>query len=203
MSKRTFLFGAGGHAKVILEILEAEGAAIGGLFDANLSAGPIWDYAVAEFPGDLDPEQDDLIIAVGHNTSRRDLAQSLDVPFGTAVHPSAVISPRARIGEGTVVMAGVTINSDAVIGAHSIVNTGAQIDHDCVIGPFTHISPGVTLCGNVEVGEGSHVGAAAVAIPGMRIGSWTTVGAGAVVVRDVPSGVTSVGNPAQVRQIPT
>lgn len=201
---RVFLFGAGGHAKVILEILEAEGCKIGGLFDQNTAAGPIWEYEVATFPDGFDHEADELIIAVGHNTVRRTLVQSLDgVQYGRAIHPSAVISPRAQIGVGTVVMAGVKINADARIGEHCIVNTGAEIDHDCVIGDYAHISPGVTLCGTVEVGEGTHVGAGAVAIPGRRMGAWTTVGAGAVVVRDIPDNVTVVGNPTRLLHKPT
>lgn len=196
---RVFVFGAGGHAKVIVEILEAEGRRIGGVFDQNLAAGPVWHYQVASFPAGFDNSVDELVIAVGHNPVRRDLAKSLDVTtFGRAIHPSAIISSRAQIGVGTVVMAGVKINADARIGDHCIVNTGASIDHDCVIGDFAHISPGVTLCGTVEVGEGTHVGAGAVAIPGRRVGAWTTVGAGAVVVRDVPDDVTVVGCPAQI-----
>ena len=195
---QTFVFGAGGHAKVILEILEAEGKQIGGVFDQNVSLGAVWDYPVSAFPGDFDKTSDELIIAVGQNRSRQMLAESLAVTtYGTVIHPSAVISPRAQIGDGTVLMAGVTINADAVIGAHCIVNTGAQIDHDCVIGDFAHVSPGTTLCGNVHIGVGSHFGAGAVAIPGMHVGNWAIVGAGAVVVRNVPDGVTVVGTPAR------
>src|SRR6266508_3853142 len=126
---QTFVFGAGGHAKVILEILEAEGKRIGGVFDQNVSIGSVLDYPVSAFPGDFDKTTDELIIAVGQNRTRQMLAESLAVTrYGTAVHPSAVISPRARIGVGTVVMAGVKINADTVIGEHCIVNTGAQID---------------------------------------------------------------------------
>ncbi|MGH9210580.1 MAG: acetyltransferase [Acidimicrobiales bacterium] len=197
-SGQLFLFGAGGHAKVILEILEESGVEVAGLFDDGSTGDRIWSYEIRSFPGQFSVESDVMIIAIGSNTSRRLKADSLQVRYGLAIHPSVIISARARIGAGTVVMAGVTINSDSEIGQHCIVNTSASIDHDCLVEDYAHVSPNATLCGNVRVGEGSQVGAGSVVIPGVSIGSWATVGAGSVVIRDVPDGATVVGNPASV-----
>jgi sugar O-acyltransferase (sialic acid O-acetyltransferase NeuD family) len=193
-----YLFGAGGHAKVILEILEEDGIDVAGLFDDGPTIGQIWAYEVRQFPGPFQADRDALIIAIGSNSTRRLKAESLQVAYGVAIHPSTNISRRVKIDSGTVVMAGVTINSETTIGAHCIINTSASIDHDCVVEDYAHVSPNVTLCGNVRVGEGSHVGAGAVVIPGVSIGVWATVGAGSVVIRDVPDRATVVGNPAAV-----
>jgi sugar O-acyltransferase (sialic acid O-acetyltransferase NeuD family) len=193
-----YLFGAGGHAKVIVEILEEAGLDVGGLFDDAATDAQIWSYEITRFPGPFDFDKDRLIIAIGSNATLRLKAESLQASYGVAIHPATTISRRVRIGDGTVVMAGVTINSETVIGTHCILNTSASIDHDCVIEDYAHVSPNTTLCGNVRVGEGSHVGAGAVLIPGVSVGKWATVGAGSVVIRDVPDGATVVGSPATV-----
>lgn len=192
-----YLYGASGHAKVILEILEAGQVQVKGLFDDNPATRPIWQYTVAAFPGSFDKGTDELIISIGNNRIRKELATQLQVHFAKAIHPRANLSPRAVTGEGTVVMAGVTINADTVIGRHCIINTNASVDHDCVLEDYVHISPNASLCGGVKVKEGAHIGAGAVIIPGITIGEWAVVGAGAVIVKDVPDHVTVMGNPAR------
>ena len=189
-----YLYGASGHAKVIMDILEANQIRIDGLIDDNPEINELLGYPVFHQCNDLSP----LIISIGNNQIRRRIAEKLDVEFGTAIHPSAVVSPPAKIGEGTVVMPGAVINADAVIGKHCIINTGASVDHECIIGDYVHISPHATLCGNVHVGEGSWVAAGSVVLPGVKIGKWSVIGAGSVVAKDIPDGVLAVGNRCKV-----
>lgn len=195
-----FLYGAGGHGKVIAEILEAESAAVHGFFDPVTNRTEVLGYPVYSSPEELNLPPGVLwIISVGNNEARKRIVGEHPFPFGKAVHPSAVISSRASLGEGSVVMAGACINSCAVVGRHAIINTNASVDHDCVLEDFVHISPGAALAGTVYVGEGTHIGTGASVIPGIRIGKWCTIGAGAVVIRDVPDGATVVGVPGRVR----
>ena len=114
-----YLYGASGHAKVIMDILEANQIKIEGLIDDNPEVKELLGYPVFHQRHDLSP----LIISIGNNQIRRKIAEKLDVEFGTAIHPSAVVSPSAKIGEGTVIMPGAVINADAVIGKHCIINT--------------------------------------------------------------------------------
>lgn len=146
-----YLYGASGHAKVIMDILEANQIRIDGLIDDNPEVNELLGYPVFHQCNDLSP----LIISIGNNQIRRKIAEKLDVEFGTAIHPSAVVSPKATVDIGTVVMQGAIIQSCAQIGKHCIINTGASVDHECIIGDYVHISPHATLCGNVHVGEGS------------------------------------------------
>lgn len=189
-----YLYGASGHAKVIIDLLEAEGIAIDALYDDHASATDLFGYPI------LRPERVEgpLIVGIGDNAVRKRIAERLTCTFGSAVHPSAVVSPRASIGEGTVVMQGAVIQSDARIGRHCIVNTGATVDHDCVVGDFAHISPNASLCGNVHVGEGTQIGAGSVVVPGIRIGRWSLVCAGSVVTRDLPDGCIAAGNRCKI-----
>lgn len=189
-----FLYGASGHARVIVDVIEAAGGRVAGLIDDDPSVSDLLGIPVSHaFSG-----QSPLIISIGNNGIRKMLAGRLSVRFATAVHPSAVVSPRAVLGEGTVVMQGAVIQSSAAVGRHCIVNTGASIDHECRIGDYVHVSPHATLCGGVSVGEGSWIGAGATIIQGVRIGRWCMIGAGSVVVDDIPDGVVAFGNKCRI-----
>ncbi len=190
-----YLCGAGEHAKIVIDILEAKKIAIEGIFDSyNKSKDRLFSYPIFH----TDDLEGPLIICIGNNKSRKRVALSANVGFGQAIHPSAIISKRANIAPGTMITQGAIIQSCTNIGAHCIINTGASVDHDCIIDDFVHISPHATLCGNVKVGEGSWIGAGATIIPGVTIGKWSLIGAGAVVTRDIPDHVVAYGSPCKV-----
>ncbi len=193
------LFGASGHAKVILEILERLGHEQFTLWDDAVKP-PLWNLPVSLPDENRLTEGEEMIISIGINSIRKKVAARYEnrVSFATALHPATALSGRAIFGAGTVCMAGVTVNADTHIGKHGILNTNASIDHDCLIGDYVHLSPNSCLCGGVTVGEGTHVGASATVIPGIKIGRWCTIGAGAVVIQDVPDGATVVGNPGKI-----
>lgn len=195
------LYGASGHGKVIIDILESRQEPGIRIWD-DADRDPIWEYPVTR-PETGTAETDKMIISIGVNATRKKIVQKLgdSVSFGRAIHARAIVSGRAEVGEGTVVMAGATINPDTRIGRHCIINTNASIDHDCVLADFVHISPNATLSGDVQVGEGTHIGSGASVIQGIRIGRWCRIGAGAVVIRDIPDFATAVGNPARIIKI--
>ena len=205
MKDKIFVFGASGHAKVVIDIIEQQGMYdICFLVDDDLSLKGQQVYGYPVLGGKDDLLASDIrkgIVAIGSNRARSKVAAWLrenDFAFVSAIHPSAQLARGVAVGSGTVIMAGAVINSDTAIGYDVIVNTRASIDHDCTIGDGTHIAPGSNLCGTVTVGEGSFVCAGATIIPNLTIGSHVTVGAGSTVIRDVPDGVTVIGSPAKV-----
>lgn len=193
------VYGASGHAKVVIELLEVNGVGDIEIWDDSDKAA-VWQYAVKK-PSLHNAEGPlPMVIGIGSNQGRKKVAEKCagHAEFITSVHTSAIISGRTWVGEGTVVMAGVTVNADTRIGKHCIINTSASIDHDCDLGDYVHVSPNATLSGNVTVGEGTHIGAGATVIQGIKIGKWCTIGAGAVIIRDVPDNATVVGNPGRI-----
>jgi len=204
-----FVYGAGGHAKVVIDIIEKQSKySIAYLFDDDiaLKGKQIYGYSVAGDKSDLQEIYKTTgvsrgIVAIGNNLTRLKIAAWLEesgFSLINAVHPSSILGRGVIIGKGTVVMAGTVVNSDTSIGVNAIINTKASIDHDCVLGEGVHMAPGSTLCGEVKIGSCTFVGAGATVIPCCTIGSDVTVGAGAVIVRDVPNGVTVVGVPARI-----
>ena len=202
-------FGAGGHAKVVIEVLRSMLTyEIVGLLDTRLERGA--NILGVEVLGDdsLMAELKERGIehafigvgTVGDAQPRRQLYQKVvgaGLQIVPAIHAAAVVSVSAQIGLGPTIMAGAIVNAGAVIGDNVIVNTGAIVEHDCVIGDHTHIATGARLAGGVQVGPGSHIGIGAVVRQEIKIGEGAIVGAGAVVVRDVPPGTTVIGVPAK------
>lgn len=194
-----YLFGASGHGKVIKDILNANGIKVEAFVDDNPNVNECGGRLVLHDAMGLSP----MIVSIGVNRIRKMIVERLRannsaIEFATAIHPSAVISPSAKIGEGTVVMAGAVVNADAVIGNHCIVNTGATVDHDCVVEDYCHVAPGANVSGGTHIGEGTWIGVGACVIQCLNIGKWSFIGAGSVVVKDVSDGVVAYGNPCKV-----
>ncbi|WP_029594841.1 acetyltransferase [Exiguobacterium chiriqhucha] len=198
------IFGAGGHAQVIIDILELMGLyRIAGIYDDNPA---LIGKFVAGYPV-LGLVHSNVvakkgIIGIGDNVQRESLERAIrgrtpDFEFVNAIHPSAVIGKNVILSEGTAVMAGSVINPNAVIGPHSIINTMASVDHDCILEPFASIAPGAHLGGNVRVGARTFVGMSATVIHNVHIGHDTVIGAGATVVKDIPNHVVAYGSPAK------
>ena len=190
-----YLYGAGGHAKVIIDILKSQGKELSWFIDDNELITEILGYKVFHHQTNSSP----FIVSIGNNKWRKEIVSQLsNAKFETAVHSSAIISDNSQIEEGTVVMQGSIIQSGAVIGKHCIINTGASVDHDCRLGDFVHMSPRATLCGIVTIGEGSLIGAGAVVLNGITVGKWCVIGAGSVVTKDIPDYAVAVGVPCKV-----
>ena len=206
MAISVFVFGASGHGKVIIDILERM-TDVGIAFAIDDAAGAqgryLCGYRVLGGRGELPQNRaraDTGIVAIGDNAARREVAAWLiaqGFKLASAIHPAAMLARGAVIGNGSAIMAGCVINSDAVLGNNVILNTGATIDHDCVISDCVHVAPGCHVCGGVTIGAGSLLGAGTTVVPGVRIGAHVVVGAGSTVLEDVPDGARVAGAPAK------
>lgn len=201
MSKQIVIIGAGGHGKVVADIVMLSGDTVLGFLDDGKAPGetvcgipvlgPVSAYV--HFPDAW------FLVAVGDGTLRERLVSRMNgVKWHMAIHPTAVISPmETEIGEGTVVMANAVVNPCARIGSHCIINTGAIVEHDNEIGNFSHISVGAKLGGTVKIGEKTWVGIGAAIKNNVTVCGDCVIGAGAVVVRDITVPGTYTGTPAR------
>ena len=199
------ILGAGGHAKVCIDVLHSLDYHCLLCIDNNTSIvscngvevkhgdDAVWEASTESFGAGF--------VAIGNNSLRAALLSKMQVRGYhalTLVSPHAIVSPSAKIGPGSIVMPGAIVNADVVIGSGVIVNTGAIIEHDAVVGDCAHLAPGSVITGGVSVGALAFIGARAAVLPGVEIGTAAVVGAGAVVTRCVQPSTTVIGVPARL-----
>jgi sugar O-acyltransferase (sialic acid O-acetyltransferase NeuD family) len=211
MTHPIIVIGAGGHAAVVADALLAAGETVLGFTDADPRRH-------GEFLCGLPVLGDDQVVLALHAKETTHLANGIGGVCGTALrqrvqqrlqavgwqftgvrHPSAVVSPYARIGDGVQLLAASVVQAGAELGGGCIVNTAAVVEHDCRLGEQVHVAPRALLCGDVVLGARCHIGAGAVVRQGLRLGEDTVVGAGAVVLKDFVGAGTLVGVPAHPR----
>ncbi len=189
------VYGASGHAKVVIDVIHSNQIVIARVLDDNKAKASILGYTVHT------PENkayQDVVIAIGNNEIRRLIVKNINASYVKAlIHATAIIGSDVTMGVGTVVMARTVINASVTIGRHCILNSGSIIEHDVIIDDFVHVSPGAIVTGGVHIGNGSQVGAGAVILPNIKIGKNVMIGAGAVVTKDVEDNAVAVGNPAR------
>lgn len=206
-SNEVLVVGGGGHAKVIIDILELQKEfTIAGIIDQKERVG--------QYLNDIPIIGDDsqleeffwkglrrAAVAIGDNRRRTNLYEylrGLGFKFVNMIHPSAIIAASAHLSIGTAIMPGAILNPDCLIKENVIINTKASVDHDCIVMEHCHIAPGCTLAGGVSVGAGTLIGAGTTVLPGIKIGSWSIIGAGSLVVSAIPDRVVVYGVPARI-----
>jgi sugar O-acyltransferase (sialic acid O-acetyltransferase NeuD family) len=205
---RLLVIGAGGHARMCLEILQ-DSAQFDVVGAVSADGTGIRDLGIPVLgrQGDVLSLTETegvttFCVAIGDNLTRQEIHRDLTQRGWAAallVSADAVISRSAELGVGCQIMPAAVVTAAASIGVGTIVNTNASIDHDARIGDFVHVAPGVAIGGDVVIGDRALIGLGARVLPGVVIGADVIVGAGAVVIDNVPDGATVVGVPARTR----
>jgi UDP-perosamine 4-acetyltransferase len=203
------LLAAGGHGRVVLDALLAQGVAVAGVLDPGLAAGALVlgvpvlgsdDWLETVSPGSVQLANG-AGSAPGSALRQRLFTQwsGRGFTFVAVRHPSAVVARAVDLAAGSQVMAGAVVQTGSRVGSNAVVNTRASVDHDCDIADHAFVAPGVVLCGGVRIGADAFIGAGAIVLPGVAVGAGAVVGAGACVTRDVPAGARVMGVPAVLR----
>jgi sugar O-acyltransferase (sialic acid O-acetyltransferase NeuD family) len=120
--------------------------------------------------------------------------------FFTLIHPSAYISPMAKLGQGIFVGAGSIIGPGACIENNVFINRGVTIGHDTKIGSYSRIQPGCNIGGLTQIGKSTSIGIGATIVERINVGENTVIGAGSIVLNDLESNVLVAGVPAVVKK---
>ena len=209
---QVLIIGAGGHGRVVLEILRSGGKyePIGFIDSAPALAGtrvgglPV--FGANHLLSKVRQQQKvrHAIVAIGDNRVRPRYAAMLREQgweLISAIHPAASIAKTAALGTNVVIASQSAVCNEARIGDSCILNTGCVVDHECELAEAVHVCPRAALAGRVRCGAGAWVGIGASVIQCLSIGQHAVIGAGAAVIRDVPDFATVVGVPARVLKI--
>ena len=207
--ERLVLLGAGGHFKVVVDIIEKQFDIIG-VTDADLAKHNSNYYGINVIGDDgilsrlySEGVSNALVTlgSIGDSSVRKKLyfmARGMGFKMINVVSFDSIISKSVVMGTGNFISDRAIMHADTIIGNNVIINTGSIIEHDCVIEDHVHVSPGAMLAGGVKVGEGSHIGLGASIIQGVTVGRNCIVGAGAVVLNDIEDNSVCGGVPARV-----
>ena len=189
------LVGFGGHAKSVLDSIEA----------ANMYrvAGFVTPEETGQYRGYSWLGTDDSLascyakgitkafICVGYLGNSRirdrlyDLVKGIGFSLPSIIDPTAVMAKDAVVGEGTYIGKKAVINADSRIGKMCIINSCALIEHESEVEDFTHVAVGATLCGNVKISDHCFIGANSTVIQGINVGRNSIVGAGSLILSEV------------------
>ncbi len=199
-----YIYGAGGHAKVVAEsalglksfskiIFIDDNAKNINFIAKNHNCSLIRE---SELPNNLDNSY--AIVGIGDNKNRYDVVNKCcKIPFISVASSDAIISKSVDISNGSFIGPGAIINADAYIGDHTIINTRSVIEHDCIIGSFCHIGPSASISGGVKLGKSIFVGGGAYINPNVSICDNVIIGSGSLVINDIEEPGTYVGSPVK------
>lgn len=202
------VIGAGGHAKVVVELARSCGFEVVGCLDADDTPRLVVGAPVIGKDDMASSLLSDGVrfaaLGIGNNRVRERIGGALEAlgfTLPALISPNAVVSPSAAVEQGAIVMPGAVLNAECRIGPFSIINTSASVDHDCHLGSAVHLGPGSRLAGSIVVGDRAMIGVGSAVAPGISIGADSTLGAGATAIHDIRPNTTAVGTPARTREI--
>lgn len=195
--KNVVIFGTGGHAKVIYDIVIKSNDRVVAFIDEYKEITDFLGIPVYRSLHEIVTENDYVIVAIGDNLTREKIYENYRYQWYTAIHPTSIIGQDVVIEEGAMILAGTILNSNCHIGKGTIINSGTIIEHDCEIGNYVHVSPHGTVCGTCKIGDRTWIGASATVINNISITSDVIVGAGSLVIKDIVNKGKYVGIPCR------
>lgn len=204
MDCKLYIFGAGGHAKQIIDIFKSNNVTIAGLFDDYKIKNSLF-YGECTIIDTIDNADkyinimDNLFCAIGDNYTRQYVIDKFkNFKFVNCISKLSHISDSAIIGCGNYIGHYVNVSSDVIIGSFNILNDGCFLMHDVQIDDYNHLAPLSTLCGNIKIENSNLIGANSTINPKICIGSNNIIGSGTVIIKNVCNNLTIVGNPGKI-----
>lgn len=195
--KKVIIVGAGGHAAELIDyIVFMNQYEVLGLIDDSKSNYDAYDYnfsylgAIKDHVVQIDAT---YVMGIANMKYRRNIIETLvekGAEFMTLIHPTALISPSAKIGIGCVISHNVSIGPKAILEDYNLINSRCTIGHDSHIGSFNFLSPQVVTGGFAKLGNENFIGTNAAILPGIIVGNNNTVAAGMIVDKKVEDSST-------------
>lgn len=201
--KKIIIVGSGGHAAELRDYINhnnnarpADYIQVHGFIDDNEDTYKHYGFAEPFLGGIQDHivnKNVQYLMGIANLEYRKTIIEKLEnqgAEFIGLIHPTAIISPTAKIHPTTVISHNASVGAMAKLGKYNMLNSRCTIGHDSVIGDFNFISPQVAISGNTKIGNGNLIGTNACTIPGMTIGNNNKIAAGMIIYKSVADNST-------------
>ena len=196
--KKVIIIGAGGHAAELVDYIDYINNSseelkfeIIGLIDDNKENYTHYNYR-SKYLGTIQEHTIDeniyYLIAIASTSTRKMIVEKFKIKgaqFIGLIHPTALISNSAKIGEGVVISHNVSLGPKVVLGDFNVLNSRCTIGHDSIVGNYNFISPQVAVGGYSKIGNENLFGTNSCIIPNIKIGNNNKVTAGMVVDKTI------------------
>jgi len=138
---------------------------------------------------------------VKKNPERCEIYKKLNIPikrFATIIHPTAVVSAKAKLGYGVVIMPLSHVGPNVILNNHTQMYAQSFIGHDSRTEEMVFLASNAKVSSNVLIKYGAHLGINCSVKEAVRVGKFAIVGMGAVVLKNVGNNEIVVGNPAKI-----
>lgn len=205
--RKVLIIGAGGYGRELLQWIKDINAIkttweIAGFLDNDLNAldGVECDFSVIGRVTDWQPkENEDFALALGSPATKEKVAVMMKergAHFPPIIHPTATLTPFSHYGEALVMFPYSKLSVNSTVGDFvTILSSG--IGHDVYVGDYSTVSGMCSILRNVTIGKRVFVAAGVSVAQDVRVGDDAYLGLGSVVLKDVPNGMKTFGNPAR------
>ena len=158
---------------------------------------------IKKIPKYLNKKNTNFIIAHGNENLRSKYLKKFIKKFSLIklIHPSAYVSPSAKILEGVIVGPKTILSPGCIIKKNVLLNSGSQIGHHSVIGESSIISTGAIINGKVTIGSECFVGSNSTVMQNLKMHNFSKITANSALYSSVKSKYIAHGNPAKQQKL--
>lgn len=208
-SKEIYLLGVGHGTPIFIELAEACGYHVAGLYHYNDARTGQTDhgYAILGSFDDLlshDIQGKNFCLTMGDMDIKQSMSLQLLQQGGiipSLVHPTSLISKWTDIStNGVLICSHCEIHNDTTIEEGCVLWPQAMVGHDSHLGAYTFMGPKSYVGAYTDVESKAFIGQCSVLISGKakHIGKGALIGAGSVVTKPVQDKAIVAGNPAKI-----
>lgn len=206
MDNTIYVLGVGSNSIVTIDLAEACGYQIGGLFHykAGLTGEEVCGHQIIGTNDELFASSligKNFALSMGDNEIRSNLFGLIVEKGGnipTLIHPSAIVSKHAKCKSGVQIYANSIVDPDVIIEEDTIISAKCTVLHGCRIGKHCFFAPDAVIGAKTQVDDFAFVGlnATLISTKARYIGKHAVIGAAAVVTKPVEAWKIVAGMPA-------